>query len=346
MTPAREHLLAYTAAKGPLTFGEWSQEALFGHPHGYYRQKRTRVGHGREADFATNLQHAPALAPLLLSAWERLCGKAFIRSAALFLVGEEPESSLGQFFPENTFASIHSLPLGAPWPPEERRIIFANEVLDAQPFERFHWDGQSWTLLAVEARAGDFHACPYPSRPGPALQAILESLPPLPFRGYVYDFSPAASDLLSTWLDGKWAGLFFTLDYGHFKEILLSEFPSGTARGYVNHRQIPDVLQAGGEGDLTFHLCWDGLIEILQAKGFEAEEPLRQDRFFFRFAQEALRRMIEHQSASGLDPLLGHARALALPGALGSRLHALWGIRGGIPTPDRIPGDFPDSRMA
>jgi SAM-dependent MidA family methyltransferase len=328
MNPARQHLLEFTSRAGILTFGEWTAEALFGDEFGYYRQVRPRVGHTHANDFATNLQHGRALAPLLYAAWSELVGEDQLRQSALYLVGEEPGQSLAMHFPENSFRAVYSLPWGVPWPEDPLRVVFANEVLDAQPFERFLWAEGRWSQMGVTVRDGAFVETVVDTPRGDGVAAIMECLPASPRTRQVLDIAPAAGSCLRGWLKGDWKGLFFTLDYGHYWETLLSEFPEGTARGYVQQRQEPNLLAAGGVGDLTCHVCWDLLQEVLGSEGFRSPEPLRQDRFFFRYGSRALQEMmVGVEPGQAPDDLLGHAKAVALPGTLGSRFHALWGVR-------------------
>lgn len=328
MKKEKQHLLKFVKTRGPLSFREFTQEALFGEPHGYYRQQRPRVGHGRENDFATNLQHGPALGPLLVAVWKDIIGEDFLKEADLFLIGEEAGQSLKPFIPEGSFQNIYSLPYGAEWPDSKRRVLFANEVLDAQPFERFRWNGEHWQQVGVEVSGDDFAEILFDDPVDSEALAFMEDLPRMPTKEWTLDWSPAAEQLLQSWCSGSWEGCFFTLDYGYSLLQLLSECPKGTARGYILQQPV-SLLEAAGVGDLTHHLCWDRLKAVLGEAGFSGPDPLRQDRFFFRYGQSALQKMVESQQhdPEALNPLMGHAKALALPGSLGSRFHALWGLR-------------------
>ena len=72
-----------------------------------------------------------------------------------------------------------------------------------------------------------------------------------------------------------WHGLFLPLDYGKTLELL--EICPRALPALTTHQQSEELLSRPGEQDLTCHLCWDWIEDILKKQNFINTRLLRQE---------------------------------------------------------------------
>jgi len=314
--------------EGRWSYPEFVRWALY-HPEcGYYRQQRERVGTSRGTDFATNLSVRSLLAPLVKAALEDLLAPDSLADHGFLEIGAEPGEEL---FREGNpgFRECRVVGVGEVLPVLEGRwIVFANEVLDAQPFVRLVFRAGEWREVFVEA--GGIEGPPLrevedavASGDGRRAVALLPAEAP---EGYRFDLSVEAEDRLGEWLGGGWTGSFLTLDYGSEWEALSRYLPAGTARSYRNHREEADLLKEPGERDLTCNVCWDRLAAALVRHGFVVGGPIRQEAFFLQHSRAALQPLIEDTGPNAWERK-SQLQQLLHPAHFGAAFQALWGIR-------------------
>ena len=274
---------ARAGASGVLPFSDFMDLALY-HPQvGYYRLARARVGRGPGTDFVTATSAGPVFGELIVAACVALLRGRDPRLFTFVEIGAEPAPDgapaagilAGVAHP---FAATRTVSVGEPIALAGPRIVFANELLDAQPFRRFVFRGGAWREQGVALRDAALAEVELP--PDPSAAALTASWPEAPSEGYRIDAPTGASGLLDHIAAMPWQGLFLTCDYGKTWRELAEARPEGTGRAYFQHRQEPDLLARPGEQDLTAHVCWDWLEAVLAARGFTdlAVEP--QEAFF------------------------------------------------------------------
>lgn len=312
-------------SNGVLTYAEFTKIALYQSEYGYYQKKHLRVGRNREADFYTAESLGAVFAELVYAAAVNLLDKADTSEYTFIELGAEAGSqSLTQF--TNSFRAIKAYSLNDPIELSGRCVVFANELLDAQPFHRLIFKNGKWHECAVTVPAsGKMSEICLLEFSEPVHQADL-SLPQIMPEGYRLDISLEAERLLERICTQNWIGPIMMFDYGRFWEELLTAYPAGTARGYYRHQVSDRILEKPGEQDLTCHVCWDRMEAILQKTGFKKLSVKRQEAFWVSHAECAIERIIK-QNPGQFDPARQTLMELIHPQHMGGKFQVLSAIR-------------------
>lgn len=266
-----------------LSFADFMDLALFHPALGYYRRDRDRVGRAEGTDFYTATSSGPLFGELVAAACATLLGGESLARGHVFVeIGAEPSGGVlaGVTHP---FAGVRTVRVGEPLKPTGPCVVFSNELFDAQPLRRFVRRGAAWHELGVALREGVLAEVELPA-------FSADWLPHEAAEGYVFDAPRAATALAETISAQPWTGLFVAFDYGKTFEELATACPAGTARAYYRHTQSNDLLDRPGEQDLTGHVCWDWLTDMLGSGGFAQARVESQEAFFIHHAGEFLAR--------------------------------------------------------
>lgn len=266
-------------ADGAMTFERFMELALYDPIVGYYCRDRGRVGYAAGTDFFTASTSGPIFGELVAAACVTLLGSdrnpqdySFVEIGA-----ETAESVLGGV--DHSFRAVRTIQRGESPSLEGKCVVFSNELFDAQPFRRFVGRGGHWCELGVALREGALVEIEIPlDRPLPNF------LPAITPEGYQVDAPLAAAALATKIAAQSWTGLFVACDYGKALSELMESTPTGTARAYFKHTQSNQLLARPGEQDLTCHVCWDWLIDVLGHAGFIRSKVESQEAFFIRHA--------------------------------------------------------------
>jgi SAM-dependent MidA family methyltransferase len=310
-----------------VSFEEFMDTALYEPGVGYYRRDRPRIGYGAGTDFLTATTSAPIFGQLLVAACGRLLGAGVLPGLAFVELGAERGKGVLDGIP-HPFRSVRLAALGEPLVIEGPAVVFSNELFDAQPFRRLRFRAGAWRELGVSF-AGTALA-EVEIEPTFPLAAGLPSEAP---EGYVIDASIAAAALARKIAEQSWSGLFLAFDYGKRWEEIALGTPAGTARAYRHHAQGNDLLAFPGEQDLTCHVCWDWLEEVLAISGFGESHLESQEAFFARHSGE----FIEAFSASEAGRVSRDKLSLLQllhPAHMGQKFQVLWALR---PPAPRVP---------
>jgi SAM-dependent MidA family methyltransferase len=178
--------------------------------------------------------------------------------------------------------------------PGVRRIIFANELLDALPVHRLGWEAKErvwfewgvslkggrfvWTRLSGQAAGVTGHA--WLASLDPQLSALLPD-------GFTVEVCPAAEEWWYAAASMLERGKLLTIDYGlTAEEFLTPARKGGTLRGYRHHRLSSDVLAHPGEEDITAHVNFTAIQAAGESAGLETEVFLTQSQFLTRVAAQ------------------------------------------------------------
>ena len=303
---------------GSYPFDDFVQVALYHQEFGYYQRERARVGRTSGHDFATASSVGPLFGKLVRAATVTLATEAGFDPSEMHLVEVGAESDQGVFHHDpGPYASVSIRRLGAALTLPANSVVFSNELFDAQPFKRFQKTASHWIEHRVALDAGG-HLTEVPG-----LQADLTVEAP---EGWIVDLPSGAVSLLRQLAEQRWNGLFIAFDYGREWHDLLESAPEGTARAYHRQTQHNRLLDQPGEQDLTCHVVWDHLREILVQNRFHAPLIERQEAFFLRHAANAVAEVFRE----GNNALSANRRALASllhPAHFGSRFQVLHAIR-------------------
>lgn len=307
-----------------MSFAEFMQIALY-HPQcGYYRAHRTRVGRQPGADFYTSESFREVFSVLVSETAVHLLGEGDPGKHFLVEIGSEPDTGL---HPEAfaAFRGFRTIRLGDEASIPDRSIVFSNELYDAQPFHRVVQRSGKWVESGVSLNGNHLEWTDLPDLSAPVADR-LDRLPPTAPEGALMDLPIAAAELLRSQVTPEWEGVFIAADYGKSWTALCDAFPSGTLRAYRNHRQINDLLADPGRQDLTGHICWDWMEDVLGQHRFSDIQVASQEAFFIRNAPRAIESIIT-EPAGPLGERHSQLKTLIHPGLMGQKFQVLSGRR-------------------
>jgi SAM-dependent MidA family methyltransferase len=320
--------------RGPMTFAEYMERALYG-PGGYYERPPV----GPTGDFVTSPHVHPVFGAMLGKAVRGL-GEALGNPVPLRIaeVGAGDGTLAAQMLgaladldvdyeaidvspgSRSTLATIHGLRAGieltgAP------HVVLANELLDNLPFRRLHGDREIRIGLE-DSRFVEVEA-PWDGEPGPS---GVETIVPVGAFAFI--------DRLAQILTRGYALL---IDYGAVGS------PGGDVHGYRDHRVVEDVLADPGSSDITVGVDFAPIARYAEERGLVAFPSVTQHDALLALGFEAwLRGELERQTMhldarEGLEAVRtwsGRSRATLLvdPSVLG-RLRWLVLASRGSPSP-------------
>ena len=325
MEPAARHdaivaLLRREARGGVVSFARLVEAALYAPGLGYYVAERARVGKAAGTDFTTAAALGPMFGELIAGAAKSLVGD--LCAHTLVEVGAEPGQTHYAGV-ASRFAELRTFRFGAEPKFPARSVLVANELLDAQPFHRFVFQGGIWRELGVRVDGMELTVEALPDFSSPRAADFATSLPAAE-EGWILDAPLAAEDLLGKLLAGEWGGAVILLDYGKTVAQCLESSPAGTARAYRNHQLSGAILENLGSQDLTCHVLWDRLEPVLASAGFRNVRLDRQEAFFVKYAAGEMERI----ASSGDPEATGRLRALTHPAHFGAKFQVLHAVRG------------------
>jgi len=322
-----EHLKSVAGSKGRLSYKDYIKKALYHPKWGYYAKKRKRIGREADTDFYTAQSLGDVFNELLIAGVDRLLGSekledyTFVELAA---EGTHPILDENSPLPFKAYQPISFLDeIEIP----EKAVVFANELLDAQPFNRLVFKDGQWRELGV-AIGDDLTLTEVVlDAVTEEVQTFIKELPKEHMEGYTLDIALDAEVLLEKMVSAKWEGLLVLFDYGHAWEGLLYNYPEGTARGYYRHKQTGDLLSNPGSQDLTCHVCWDRFSWILEKHGFGSIGLERQEAFFMKYAAQKIEAILRDSAAFEVNKRKQTLKELIHPTHMGHKFQVLHGLR-------------------
>lgn len=260
--------------RGPITFAEFMEHALYG-PGGFYAEPPV----GEEGHFVTAPHVHPVFAELVHRAlrglWEGLgrphpfsvvevgAGDGTLARDLLLLADEEQEAALVFAAVERSRgarARLAELPVRVAARLEELGpldpgVVFANELLDNLPFRRLRRTAGGLVEVRVDVGPNGFEEIEVPcdhdlAASAPVLRQGREANVPVEALRFV--------DELAGTLRRGYALL---VDYGS------GTGPAGQVHGYRDHRVHEDVLSDPGTADITAGVDFDAIARRAEARG-------------------------------------------------------------------------------
>ncbi len=374
MTPLGRMLRERIAATGPLTFKDFMEAALYHPEHGYYASGAIRTG--RAGHFMTSAELDPIYGELWAGAFEdtwRACGEpqnfdvievgpgeGGFAAACLASVSEELGRALRYRLVERVPAVqarqrarlrglgnvAWSASLGS-CPRVENGLVFANELLDNLSFHLVEKSGGRLVELVVDIRGPDL-ALERAPLSSPALSAHLGDLGVDLPEGHRYEIGLDALGITARAAERVARGAVIFVDYG---EAAPDPAPRAGATVVAHSAARVDeaVLEDPGERDISAHVNWTAILEVLKRTGFATGIERQGDVLRALGARDRDAGLADEQQRAGRDGLGAdmvralsrrHAlRALLDPGGLGG-LAVATGARG-IDAPRWMKGPAP-----
>ena len=330
-----------TTKGGTLAFSEFMALALYAEHLGYYNAKNP---FGRHGDFITAPELSPLFAHCISETYQKVGGDfieygagsgIFARDFLMILANKH---ALPQRYwiietsPYLRSIQAHRLKTECPdllervhWtdaPPKNYHgMIFANELLDAVPFDCFEFKNNQFYERRV-ARSGDLFR--FESHPASKpLKKHLALLPPLP-EGYCSEIRPALSPLIHTMASCLKEGVLLLLDYGYGRaEYFHPERQTGTLRCFYQHHHHTDPFLWPGLQDITAHVDFTHVAETALTAGLSLTGFTTQAAFLLS-SDLTKYTLPSHQETA--ETLWKHAQAiktLTLPSEMGETIKVM-----------------------
>jgi SAM-dependent MidA family methyltransferase len=291
-------------ANGPMTFARFMEIALYS-TDGYY-ENQERVGKG--GDFYTSVSVGALFGQLLarqITSWLRETETfqiievgahdgALARDIVTWLQTNEHDpkieyvivepSAKRRTWQKQTLGQLNCVRWEQNLPAEVRGVILSNELLDAMPVHRLRWNAQkrSWEEWLVVCEDDQLKWIVGKSSVGlnDCAPIVAEPLADVLPDGFTVDLSPAA---VKWWNDAARAlrkGRLVAIDYGlNEDELFRPDRSNGTARAYLGHRLVEDLLSNVGEQDITAHVNWSAIRRAGEDSGLQTETFSSQEQF-------------------------------------------------------------------
>lgn len=306
---------------GGMTLEAYVDCVLYHPETGYYARRRRRVGRSEETDFYTAASLGSVFARLVLDAAEALAGNP-LEGFSFVEIGPETETGILGSVDARPFADCRLIRHGDPLEIPSPAVVFSNELFDAQPFRRLVRDRGRWKEAGVTLAGNTLQPVLLePAAPPPALPDDLPD-------GYTVDWPSGAIALMKRIGAVPWTGLFIAFDYGLDRSTILRDRPQGTARTYAGHTMGGDLLENPGQRDITCHVAWDDLEDVLRQSGFTGITLERQEAFFMRHARKAIESILE-PAKIGFSRDKQTLMELLHPDNMGHKFQVLHGSRQG-----------------
>ena len=310
------------AHKGIIPLNVFIECALYLPGEGYYTQDRKRVGMSGESDFYTATSMGPLFAKLIIAAIKYLV-ETPLSKIRFIEIGPESKGGLLGCIDDPPFMECIQIRKEDPLELNSPCVVYSNELFDAQPFRRFIRQGKSWMEAGVVIHNNQLEW---------KVSKPFHDLPDLPDRapdGYTIDWPSGAHELMEKICQTPWKGLFLALDYGLDRSTIFEQRPEGTARAYSRHRMGNDLLANPGGQDITCHLVWDEIRQILKHWEFEDIHLQKQEAFFMHNSERLINRIIAG-SPPGFSKDKQTLMQLLHPDNMGHKFQALYARRGDI----------------
>jgi SAM-dependent MidA family methyltransferase len=302
-------------AKGPITFARFMELALYS-SEGYYEQQE-RIG--KAGDFYTSVSVGSVFGQLLarqFATWLNETGTNEIVEAGahdatlardilgwiaekqpqlsrrLRYIIVEPSTRRREWQEQTLQAHKERVCWQNCLPSRIRGVVFGNELLDAMPVNRLHWNAQrrNWGEWFVKNDGAGLTSVKGDLSPAltdcvPIVASELSHVLP---DGFTTEISPAA---IHWWNESSRAverGRLVGIDYGLTdEEFFRPDRKDGTVRSYVKHRLTDAVLSNPGEQDITAHVNWSAIQRAGESAGLQTEMFCSQEQFLMRIIKEA-----------------------------------------------------------
>jgi SAM-dependent MidA family methyltransferase len=275
---------------GPIAFENFMEQALFAPQLGYYENAHP---FGEEGDFITAAHCGPWLSRMLAKQFMQISKSIVSFDICEFGAGDAvmaleillslershclpnhyyiiEKSKRLQSIQYETFKSHPSILKRVSWigeiPKNFNGIIFANEVLDAMPFNIFkknHHD--AYDECFVDIVDNELQMTWLPAR---------HSIPPSIIdihlnQGHCFEINPHLQGFLDTIYLACDQAVCLLLDYGMHERAYFSRSEKGYARAFYKHRVHDELLRWPGLQDLTTHVNFTEVASIAYSIGWD-----------------------------------------------------------------------------
>ena len=329
-----ERLRELIRARGPITFRDWMEAALYDPEFGYYNRSDLKRW-GREGDYRTSAERSELFAATFARYFAKLYEDLGSPSEWNIIEGGAGDGTFAQRV-QRALAETHPRVFEATHyhiseirnptdsiNPANPSLYFSNELLDAFPVHRLTSEGELYVTLDSSSN--------FTWSVGPlSTQRLAEFVAQHSVKlapGQIIEVNLAIDDWLSSVTSKLKQGFVITVDYGAEAAELydFSLRPNGTLRAFSKHGFVDDVLSAPGEYDITSSVNWTQVKATGERLGLQVVDFESQDRFLLKVGLLDVleRRLSRMERASDQLRLTTDAREMLLPGGMGSSFQVL-----------------------
>jgi SAM-dependent MidA family methyltransferase len=350
------------ASGGSISFAEFMQHALYAPGLGYYTAGSVKFGEA--GDFVT----APEISPVFGRVLARQCADVLdsIANAEILEFGagsgklavdvlsklEELGSLPGRYrilevsadLQDRQRSLIESRLPGltglVEWitelPSSFDGVVFANEVLDAMPVERFQRTDNAILQQRVALESGSFRfTCEQaPDLLADVVLAIEQDLGRQLQPGYVSEVSLATGAWIADVGAMLGQGCIFLFDYGcSRREYFAEDRSAGWLRCHFRHRAHDNPLVLAGIQDITAWVDFSAVADAAVHSKLEIAGYLPQSMFLLGGGLEQELASFDVLAVEQQLALSGQIKTLTLPGEMGENVKCMALRRGATETP-------------
>jgi SAM-dependent MidA family methyltransferase len=346
-----ERLKEIIRARGPITFRDWMEVALYDPAEGYYNRTDLQRW-GREGDYRTSPERSELFASTFAryfarlydelerpaewtivegGAGEGLFAQGVLRNlahdfspvfaATRYCIEEtSPDSvarareTLSEFKDRVSFGTPCELGTG---------IYFSNELLDAFPVHRIVDKNELYVALDADDKF-TWSAGPFSTQ---RLSKFLKNCSVEFEPGQAIEVNLAIDDWLADVAARLKRGYVITVDYGAEATELYdtSLRPEGTLRAFSKHGFVDDVLSEPGAYDITSSVDWTQVKAAGKRLGLQEVEFASQDKFLLRagLLDELNVKLLRAPTNAEKMSLTTSVKEMILPGGMSSSFQVL-----------------------
>ena len=339
-----------------ISFAQYMELALYHPQHGYYMQKKDKIG--RHGDFITSSNVSDVFGKLFANIFIRIIETGMLQPAVCEIgagngnfaraVLKEWEKRSPKTFEQLTYITIESSPFHrkTQWETLENLkekvvqfetvgqlyehfspfsgIVFSNELFDAFPVHVVEKANGKLFEIFVTIKDGEFAEIAMPLANEEIIDYLKERQIVLR-NGQRFEIPLQMKRFILETEEKFKDTVMFTIDYGYTdQEWQLPARRGGSLRGYLRHQLITNPLAYPGEMDLTTHIQWDAVRLFGRQAGWEEVMLIRQDHFLLNAG--ILSYLKEHYDPNPFSSQSRQNRAirsLIMDGGMSSAFHVL-----------------------
>ena len=203
-------------------------------------------------------------------------------------------------------------------------VIFGNEVADALPVKRFHWNNGYVKELGACWKIGSLSECDCPG--SDELETYVCQLAQLGQwdGGYTSEYCPTLPAWINSFSDCLVQGLLLMIDYGYGRsEYYHPQRSMGTLICHYRHTAHADPFVSPGLQDITAFVDFTAIAEAAGDSGMRLEGYTSQAQFLLACGIDRLMAETDPNDTQRFLQLSNEAKRLMLPGEMGERFKVM-----------------------
>ena len=156
--------------------------------------------------------------------------------------------------------------------------ILSNEFFDALPIDRIYREKNEWSEIKIEWTETGLRDVYVPLMEGPVLSQIDKWGLNIP-EGCIAEVSTIFESMIASLERILDNGFILTIDYGDLSEDLYGNpvRKHGTIRSFKNNVQVSNVLGVPGTQDITSHVNFKLMSNVLKKENLNVEKIVNQN---------------------------------------------------------------------